>query len=195
VLAWPEKRPANFYAASRLLLALVDWLELEPLELDAPPARLPAWAHPEVAAGLRVADRHVGLLYRLHPDFQHALELRSDVLAFDLDFDALFDCPRREIRWRPLPRFPDVPFDVSVVVPERTEARELERLVREAAGGLLRRVTVFDVYQGKGVPAGKKSLSLHLVFRSDERTLAARDVEALERGVVERLARAGYPLR
>jgi len=84
---------------------------------------------------------------------------------------------------------------VSVIVPARTPVVEVQKPIREAAGELLQELSVFDIYRGAGLDEGQKSVSLHLVFRSDDRTLGAEEVESLQNAVIASLKDCGFPLR
>ncbi|MBI4587015.1 MAG: phenylalanine--tRNA ligase subunit beta [Planctomycetes bacterium] len=194
LLAFPEKCRENFYQARHLVLALAEFLGLERPEI-APMERARSWMHPKAAAELRAGGQPAGGFYRIHPGTLRQLEIEGDVLAFDLDFDRLFEAVRRETRYKRLPRFPAVPFDVAVLVPERTPAGDLLPLIRQAAGPALEQVEVFDVYEEAGLPPGKKSIAYHLVFRSEDHTLTEKDIGPLQNAVIQALAGAGYPLR
>ena len=84
-----------------------------------------------------------------------------------------------------VPRFPAVELDVALVVPEDVTAERVEQAMTSAGGKLLESVRLFDVYRGKGVPEGTKSLAFALVYRAPDRTLTAEEVE----GAHDRLVR------
>src|SRR5690606_11358789 len=87
----------------------------------------------------------------------------------------------------PLSKFPSIRRDIAVVVEESVPAAAVEACVREAAGALLRELIVFDVYRGKGVREGCKSLAMGLILQDSSRTLVDQDVDALMQQVVGRL--------
>jgi len=161
----------------------------------APGAGAPPWAHPAVCAAVLASGKNRGWIYRVHPEFESRLELRGDVIAFDLDFDGLLQGARRPIEYRPPNRYPVVPFDVAVVVPERTTSKEVMDLLRAAGGDLLVSVEVFDVFRSAALGEGKKSMAFHLVFGSRERTLEGGEITALETRVMDALRSRGYTLR
>ncbi len=194
VLSVPEKDERNFYRVRRIVLSLARFLQLDGVSI-APLEAAPSWAHPGVGATLRVGDAVAGSFYRVHPVTAGRLELRGDVLAFDLDLETIAAAPRSETRYRPLPRYPGVPFDVAVVADERTAVGAIREVIVEAGKELLRDVSVFDVYRGAGVGEGKKSVAFQLLFRADDHTLGADEVDRIQNAVVEALERAGYPLR
>jgi phenylalanyl-tRNA synthetase beta chain len=96
----------------------------------------------------------------------------------------------------PLSSFPAVKEDLAVLVDESITAEQVEQAIRQAGGSLLREVTLFDVYRGKQVPAGKKSLAYALTFQADDKTLKDADVEKVRRRIVARLGQTvGAELR
>jgi phenylalanyl-tRNA synthetase beta chain len=97
---------------------------------------------------------------------------------------------------QPLSSFPAVKEDLAVLVDESVTAEQVETAIRQAGGSLLRAVILFDVYRGKQVPAGKKSLAYALTFQADDKTLKDADVEKVRRRIVARLGQTvGAELR
>ena len=100
------------------------------------------------------------------------------------------------VRYQPLPRFPSIVRDLSLVVDERLRAADLRASIRAAAPPTLADVQEFARYQGKGVPEGAVSLSFRLTFRDADRTLTDAEVQAAVEGIVSTLAeRHGARLR
>lgn len=84
---------------------------------------------------------------------------------------------RRAIRYRPLPAHPGSERDLALLVPFAVTARELEETIRSAAGALLQATHPFDLYEGKGLPEGTRSLAWRLAFRAPDRTLTDPEVD------------------
>ena len=78
----------------------------------------------------------------------------------------------------PLPKFPSVTRDIAVVCDEAITVGALEACIRQGAKGLLKECALFDIYRGKGIDEGKKSVAFNLVLRSDERSLTAEEADA-----------------
>jgi phenylalanyl-tRNA synthetase beta chain len=102
--------------------------------------------------------------------------------------------------YRPVPRFPVVPFDVAVVVPRRVPAAEVARVLRESAPDAVRDVDLFDVYEprtgeGAGIPAGSKSLAFTLVFVDETATISPKAAEVLRARVLQALGARGWTVR
>jgi phenylalanyl-tRNA synthetase beta chain len=95
--------------------------------------------------------------------------------------------PRSPHRYQPLPVFPGVDRDLALLVGKDLKAREVEGVIKLAAGPLLAHVRIFDLYEGKGIPEGYRSLAFRLRFQSDRRTLTDEEVEERVRAVMDRL--------
>jgi phenylalanyl-tRNA synthetase beta chain len=171
---------------------------LEALGIDAvfePAGRAVAWLHPRAAALLRSRQgAPLGWLGEIHPRVAQAFDLPRGVLAFELDAAALLAAARLVPGYRPLPRLPAVLRDLAVVVDEQVAAAAVLAAVQEEP--LVEEVTLFDVYRGAPLPAGRKSLALAIRYRAADRTLTDREADAAHGRIVERLARAvGAELR
>ena len=112
----------------------------------------------------------------------------NDVYVGELDLDVLDSAAPARTRLEPLPRFPSVVRDLSIVVDERLPAADVRGTIRSAAPATLVAVREFDRYNGKGIPEGRVSLSLHLTFRAPGRTLTDAEVDAAMSAIVSALA-------
>jgi phenylalanyl-tRNA synthetase beta chain len=140
----------------------------------------PAWFLPGRAATLMIEGMPCGSLGLLSPAIgeHHGLSAADAVYALELDVDLLETfASQLHTAVQPLPRFPSVARDISILVDEALPAAEVRQTISDAAPALLARIREFDRYQGKGVPEGKVSLSLRLTFRSPDRTLTDAEVQ------------------
>ncbi|WP_133479947.1 phenylalanine--tRNA ligase subunit beta [Cognatilysobacter segetis] len=145
------------------------------------------WGHPGRSADIHLAGRPVGWIGQLHPRLQQSLGLDTDVLAFEVDLDAVQQRPVP--RAQGLSRYPSVRRDLAFVVPDAVAWSAIETAVRNAAGPSLRELVLFDVYRGKGVETGFKSVAMGLILQEKNRTLTDRDVDAVVGEVVASLQR------
>jgi phenylalanyl-tRNA synthetase beta chain len=147
------------------------------IEVRLERARLP-FLHPGKAAALEA-----GWLGELHPAL-----LEGEWGVFELDLDTLFAQVPERVEYEDVVSYPAVHQDLAFVVDEGVLAGDLIDAAREAAGGELRDVGVFDVYRGEPIPAGRKSVALHVSFQSPERTLSDDDARAIRERIVAALA-------
>ena len=146
--------------------------------------------HPGRCARLTVGGVEVGVLGQVHPLVAANYGIDSEVYCAELNFTTLLTLLAPEGVYHPLPRFPSVERDIAVVCDEALTVAEVEACIQSAGGKLLRRVKLFDVYRGKGIPERKKSLAFSLELRADDRTLTDSDSEAVMGAILEKLESA-----
>lgn len=138
--------------------------------------------HPGQSARIERAGAGVGWLGTLHPELQRALELPDPVVLFELDLGPLQD--GRVPRFQELSRFPANLRDLAVVVDEAVSAAAVQACITRHASEALQEARLFDVYRGKGVDSGRRSLAFRLIFQDSSRTLTDQDMDAILAGVV-----------
>ena len=143
------------------------------------------------AASVEVNGTVIGVFGQLAPAIADARGLPADeVYVGEIDLDRLTAAsPRETLRTAPLPRYPSVVRDVSILVADTLSAATVRGTIRSAAPDTLIEVREFDRYQGKGVPDGKISLSFRLTFQSLERTLTDEEVQAAMQRIIDALTR------
>jgi phenylalanyl-tRNA synthetase beta chain len=120
---------------------------------------------------------------------ERGLSAHDEVYALEVDLDAAAAVqPSHRLAVEPLPRFPSVARDISILVADSLPAAAIREVIVGAAPPTLAGVTEFDRYQGKGVPEGQISLSLRLTFRSVDRTLTDGEVHAAMETVLAALS-------
>lgn len=155
-----------------------------------------AWLQPGRAAEVLVAGEVVGWLGEVHPSVLARFEAEAPVTAFELDLGRLIRAARPARPFVEPPRYPGVEHDIAVVVEEDVSSERLEQAIRSAGGRLLEDVRLFDVYRGKGVKQGTKSLAFSLIYRAPDRTLTADEVESAHARLVRKvLGAVGGELR
>jgi phenylalanyl-tRNA synthetase beta chain len=143
------------------------------------------------AADVRGAGgEHLGIVGQLLPSIVEArgIPASDDVYASELDLRALFAASAGDDKLvDPLPRFPSIVRDISMLVDDTLPAAAVRGTIRSAAPPTLVSIAEFDRYQGKGVPDGRVSLSLRLTYRAADRTLTDDEAQAATDKIVEAL--------
>jgi phenylalanyl-tRNA synthetase beta chain len=189
-----DTEPMGFFDLKGVVESLLEGLHLEDVEYQ--PIEHPSY-HPGRVAEIVVNGDPVGRMGQLHPLVCEAYGLTEyPLLAADLDVETLQAATRLQYTVTPVSRYPAVLQDIAVVVDEGVPAREVQAVVVEAGGGLLRDVRLFDLYRGEQVPQGKKSLAYSLTFQADDRTLTEKDANKIRDKIVRRLGdKLGATLR
>ncbi len=151
--------------------------------LEVRPASLPMFA-PGRAAELILAGRRLGFLGEIDASRLGAFDLRGACSAAELDFDVLKERADLVPRYRPLPPYPVVARDLSLVVPQSLPWAELAGTVGRSGGSTLESIVYLDAFRGGNVPEGWQSLHFGLRFRHPERTLTGEEVEEAVKAIV-----------
>ncbi|MFQ6117837.1 MAG: phenylalanine--tRNA ligase subunit beta, partial [Candidatus Bipolaricaulia bacterium] len=146
------------------------------------------YLHPGRAAELLLGEESVGTLGELHPQVRANFELEGPVAVAELDLEYILKKACRVRRYRPLSQFPTVLRDLAIIVDEEVPAARVAQVIREAGGGLLREVALFDVYRGDPIPEGKRSLAYRLRLQAPDRTLTDEEADGVRAQIEERLA-------
>jgi phenylalanyl-tRNA synthetase beta chain len=186
-MAGQDRSPMDFYDLKGVVEALLAGLGLSG---TFEPGHHPA-LHPGRCAQVRIEDNVVGVMGELHPQVQEAFELPEDQPVCTLEFNldellAAWGAPRTMM---PISVHPPVYEDLAVVVDESTTEAMVRDLITQTGSPLVRSVMLFDIYRGKQVGDGKKSLAYRLIYQADDRTLTDKEVANLRNKIVRRLER------
>jgi len=143
--------------------------------------------HPGRCAYVCSGDDLLGVFGQIHPQVARSYGVDQELYCAELNFEALFAAKGPDPEYAPLPRFPSVTRDIAVVCSEEVTVGELEAAIQKGAKGLLKHAALFDIYQGPGVPAGKKSVAFSLVLRSDERSLTGEEADEDVKSILQTL--------
>ena len=133
--------------------------------------------HPGRCAKVYAGEAYLGVFGQIHPLVAANYGMDTEVYTAELSFDAMYE-KRGDIPvYQPLPKFPAVTRDIAVVCDEAVTVGALEESIRRGAKGLLKDVSLFDIYRGPGVAIGKKSVAFNLVLRADDRSLTGEEAD------------------
>lgn len=133
--------------------------------------------HSGRCAKVYAGETYLGVFGQIHPLVAANYGMDTEVYTAELSFDAMYE-KRGDIPvYQPLPKFPAVTRDIAVVCDEAVTVGALEESIRRGAKGLLKDVSLFDIYRGPGVAGGKKSVAFNLVLRADDRSLTGEEAD------------------
>ena len=159
----------DFYALKGAVEEICGALRIKDAEFV--PVRDNPSYHPGRCAALLLGGEKCGVFGQIHPLAAANYGVSAPLYAAELSFPALFAHRTTELYYTPLPRFPAVTRDISLVCDDALTAGELEKCISAAGGEYLESVEVFDVYKGAGIPEGRKSISFSLTLRANDQTL------------------------
>ncbi len=150
--------------------------------------------HPGQTARIKRGSASIGWLGALHPGLQREMEIDQPVFLFELELESLAES--RVPSFAAVSKFPATTRDLSIVIENGVDAGQLQSVIQKSAGKLLMDLELFDIYQGKGVPAGHKSLSYTLTLQDSSSNLTDAEIEeAISRILTAIENRVGGKLR
>ena len=142
--------------------------------------------HPGRCASISIDGVEVGVMGQVHPLVAKNYGIDTEVYCAELSFTKLLGLRLPDATYTPLPKYPTVCRDLALICDEAVTVADVEDVITASAGKLLRKIQLFDIYRGVGVPEGKKSMAFSLELRADDRTLTDSDSE----GVVSKVLTA-----
>ncbi len=177
----------DFYTLKGTVEELCDTLRISGVEYV--PVRDDPSYHPGRCAAVYAGGEYLGRFGQVHPLVAKNYGVSEELYAAELDFPAMFAHRTTELYYAPLPRYPAVMRDISLVCDDALTAGELEKCIRRAGGEYLESVEVFDVYKGANIPEGKKSISFALALRAGDQTLTDDHADEAVAAILGALAR------
>ncbi|MCK2181349.1 phenylalanine--tRNA ligase subunit beta [Hafnia paralvei] len=178
-----ERQVVDFYDLKGDLEAILDLTgKLDDVQFKA--EKNPA-LHPGQSAAIYLAGKRVGFIGVVHPDLERKLDLNGRTVVFEIEWEALAE--RRIPQAREISRYPANRRDIAVVVAENVPAEDILAECKKVGVNQVVGVNLFDVYRGKGVAEGYKSLAISLVLQDTTRTLEEEEIAATVAKCVEAL--------
>ncbi|MCI7472184.1 MAG: phenylalanine--tRNA ligase subunit beta [Clostridiales bacterium] len=166
----------DFYALKGCVEAILKDLRAGDVHFEVPSVTNPSY-HPGRVADVYASNQRIGVLGQVHPLVAQNYGVDAQFYCAELELNALMAAEGADPEYVPLPKFPNLTRDIAVVCDEAVTVGALEACIRKGAKGLLKECKLFDIYRGKGVDEGKKSVAFNLVLRADDRSLTSEEAD------------------
>ena len=187
-----QPRAADFFDLKGDTEAILDAFENKSLQFVAPAS---GYFHPGRSAKVLLNGEIIGEIGQLHPDVAAERKFKQEVWIAQLELDGLFAVPLREPRYQRLSRYPSVERDFSLLLDNRVTYEDLRSAIEALQIPELESIEPRELFRGSGVPEGKYSLLLRLIFQSSERTLRDDEVAGWSQRVISAVQALGGSLR
>lgn len=174
VLAVAGCEGMDFYDLKGLIEELFTVLKVFDYEFR-PESQNPSY-HPGAAAAVWVGGQCAGIIGEVHPDVLDRYSIDGAAYVAELAFDKILAGVNKSVKYKQLNRYPAVSRDIAVLIDDHVLAADVEKVIRKYAGKTLEELKLFDVYKGKQIPEGKKSMAYSATFRAADKTLNESDV-------------------
>lgn len=143
--------------------------------------------HPLISADINFENEKIGMIGKIHPQLVDILDIRQDVYYMEIDIDSFIKKSPSQKKFTRIPQFPSISIDLAIVIDDKVTNREVEDEIYKNSGITLVNLRLFDLYKGKQIEEGKKSLAYSLEFRAGDRTLKDLEVEIISKRIIENL--------
>lgn len=184
---------ADFFTAKGILEELLNKAGLQNYDIEASGDEYSF--HPGRCAVLSVEGEKLGVIGEMHPQCIENYGIGTRVYIFKLDVAVLYKYANTEKSYTPLPKYPAVTRDIALLCDEAIPVITLQKAIANAGGKLVESVKLFDVYQGKQIEAGKKSVAFNITMRSNEGTLTDEQASTAMNKIMTALEKLGANLR
>jgi phenylalanyl-tRNA synthetase beta chain len=187
-VSWHAKEtPCDFYDLKGAVESLLTGLHIGAARFQRLPEALCRYTRPGHSARILLGDEVLGLLGEVHPRVIRNFDLKQAAFIFELSLATLFKAASAIPELAPIPRFPAVVRDVTIILDAETESMEILDAIRRTGEERIERMHLFDVFSGDPIPPGKKSVSVRIVYRSATGTLEDGEVNRIHQGITGRL--------
>ena len=177
----------DFFDLKGVVESLLQQLDVQQVDF----ARLPdddcTYTRPGVSARIQAQETEIGLLGEIHPQALRRFDLKRTAYIFELNLDRLLPLIPDKKSSRPIPKFPAVARDATLIVDRLIESGKILQCVDQMNEELIEAVQLFDVFEGKPIPKGRKSISFRIVYRSSTRTLEDEEINRLHQKITGQL--------
>jgi phenylalanyl-tRNA synthetase beta chain len=190
---YSDAEDADFFTAKGILEKLASSLHVRSVSLDR--KSLP-FLHPAQSCVVNINGRDSGWLGMIHPRIASEADLPENTAVLEIELENLIKAALEPVPYEEIPRFPSIQMDLAIVVDDAVCEGDVEGVIKEHGGDLLREVRLFDLYRGEQLDAGSKSLAYSLSFYALDRTLRDEEVRSTYEGIIAALGeRLGARLR
>jgi phenylalanyl-tRNA synthetase beta chain len=184
---WSAKHD-GFYDIKGAAEDLFSDLKIGQYDLDQDMQLLEPYLHPGKSCSIIAGGERIGSIGDVHPKVLEAYDIKSNITVLELyDLEKLIEYVSPGTTFKPLPKYPHVERDIAIVVSNEVTVEQVKREISGFASDIIESVSLFDIYTGKQVPEGKKSLAFSIRYRAGDRTLIDEEVDSMHSVIVEKL--------
>jgi len=178
--------PYDFYALKGLIDGVVRHLKLRNVRYVRSSE---SFLHPGQSADIVIQDEKIGFIGVISLKILSKFDFKTKpfICMAELDLDNLFRLAKQEVTYAPFSNYPPIKRDTAIIVSADFDSQIIFDIINSYGSELIEDVFLFDVYQGKGIPEGSKSIAFRVIYRAFDRTLTAEEVETIHSQLINML--------
>ncbi|MCP4367324.1 MAG: phenylalanine--tRNA ligase subunit beta [Deltaproteobacteria bacterium] len=189
--SWHAKEtPCDFFDIKGVVEGLLKGLNIDSIRFSGLGDDSVIYTKPGYTARIFSDKELLGLAGEIHPLVLHNFDIEQSVYIFELNMDSLIKLLPETKQSKPIPKFPAVPRDLTIIVNKDTESGAILEYIENIQEQLVENIQLFDVFTGDPIPPGKKSVSIRVTYRSSKKTLEDEDVGNIHKTIADKLIKA-----
>ncbi len=182
-IAWNQgNEMVDFYDAKGVVETLFECLSISKYTVEAGEHYM---MHPGKTAVFRKGKEVIATIGEVHPAVADAFGIKQKMYVFEMDIETLMKYTARNFHFEALPKYPAISRDLAMLVDADVNAGDVEKVIEKNGGKYFKEVTLFDVYTGKQIADGKKSLAFTMQFQSNDKTLTDEEADEAFRNILK----------
>ncbi|MBE0664364.1 MAG: phenylalanine--tRNA ligase subunit beta, partial [Candidatus Aminicenantes bacterium] len=187
-LSWHAKEAdCDFYDIKGVVETLLNGMQIPQVKFTQVNPEAASHLRPGYCAQIFSGDQALGIVGEISPPVLGNFDLKQKSFVFELSFSALAAVVPKSKHTRPLPKFPATTRDITLIVDQNIESERILSSIRQADEEWVENLFIFDMFTGNLIPADKKSVSLRIVYRSEQKTLEDETVNQIHKNITDRL--------
>ncbi|MFB3896980.1 MAG: phenylalanine--tRNA ligase subunit beta [bacterium] len=184
---WNEEiELADFYFLKGVLESVLFSLDIDLTTLVYTAAKR-SFLNPVRTAEIKAGNQIIGIIGQLGKSIAQKLDINKETFLFELNLDTVYNMPKKVRQYQPLPKYPVIIRDISMLVPQPVTANQISGLIQSIGKEKVAGIELFDLYSGDKIPAGSRALSYRVTYRAADRTLADDEVNQLHQQILNAL--------
>lgn len=185
---WYEKdADGDFYDIKGSVEGLLDGLNIDNVRFTKMPEKQCSYTKSGYTAQIIAGNEIIGIAGEVHPEVLKNFDLKQKAFIFELNCNTLLSLSCRDKTARQLPKFPSSTRDITIITDKSIEAMSIPEKINSFGEKLIENTHLFDIFEGGSIPAGKRSVSIRITYRSSEKTLEDGEVNDIHKNITNRL--------
>ena len=186
--AWYENdTDCDFYDIKGAVEGLLAGLNIDNVRFTKMPVELCSYTRYGYSAQIIAGNETIGIIGEVHPEVLCNFDLKQKAFIFELNCNTVLSLSGRDKTARQLPKFPASTRDITIITDKNIEAMSVLEKINSIGEKLIEKTHLFDIFEGASIPAGKRSVSIRITYRSSEKTLEDGEVNNIHKNITDRL--------
>jgi len=179
---WERAQQWDIFYLKGILESIFDSLRIQYSDISYINSDFPAFER-GINGIIKINNQEIGILGKISHKLSEIMDIPEEIFLFEIDLDSLYSHFKKDIVFKPLPKYPSINRDIAVIIPENIRVAQIIKTISEINKTLIKKVELFDIFKGEQIKKGYKSVAFSIVFQAQDRTLTDDEVDKMMENV------------